>query len=67
MTSDTMLIVYLKETFINEFEDSAEEPVSEPSNEDQGNIEAAAAIKGPDNLYPYDKATYTIDNTLNGT
>jgi hypothetical protein len=66
MTSDTMLIVYLKEAFINEFED-AEGVAEDSSDEIQDEIIDAAAIQGPDSLYPYDSGIYTIENNLDGT
>jgi len=66
MTSDTMLIVYLKETFINEFED-AEGAAQGSSDETQEDITGARAIQGKDSLYPYDIATYTIEEGLEGT
>lgn len=52
VTSDTLLLVYLKETFINEFEDedsSDIEPEPEPT-----------LISGKDSLYPYDTAVYQV-------
>lgn len=66
MTSDTMLIVYLKETFINEFED-AEGAAQGSSDETQEDITGARTIQGKDSLYPYDIATYTIEEGLEGT
>ena len=69
ITSDTMLIVYLKETFTNEFD-----PVTntipedeESSNENNETPIDVAAINGPDELYPFDRGTYTIVNSLGGS
>lgn len=69
LSSETMLIVYMKETFTNEFdpvtnttiEDNAETPEIEVPSV------GSAAIKGLDSLYPFDKAIYTIENADNGT
>lgn len=65
LTSDTMLIVYLKETFINEFADAAEEEQTEAEEENsEVNI---SAIQGLDNVYPFDTIVYTIEGYENGT
>ena len=56
ITSDTMLIIYLKETFINEFEDKQSEEVN---NEEQ-EIITDKYIEGKNILYPFDIATYNI-------
>ena len=70
ITSDTMLIVYLKETFVNEFEpvtnEIAEEPVPETPTETPEEPIVVAAINGKDSLYPFDKAIYSIENAENG-
>lgn len=70
ITSDTLLMVYLKEAFINEFADPAEnaqpgDQETEPSTEPQE--PAVAAIIGLDSVYPFDTLTYTIENATNGT
>lgn len=78
ITSETMLIIYLKETFINEFAD--EEPTddetpsegddTEPGDgDDQGQDEEIAAIVGKDVVYPFDKTSYTLgdENITGGT
>lgn len=71
ITSDTMLIVYLKETFRNEFEPveniggnaaTGDEEPTEPIDEPSG----VPAIQGNDSLYPFDTAIYTIENAENG-
>ena len=70
LNSDTMLIVYLKETFINEFD-----PVTNTTDEAGGDTPdepdtpeiGVPAIIGSSELYPFDKATYTIENAEDGT
>lgn len=68
ITSDTMLIVYLKETFTNEFDPVTN--TTDPENTNESGLEDtssdAAAIIGSDELYPFDKASYTISNADNG-
>ncbi len=67
ITADTMLIIYLKEAFINEFaetESGESTEIEKPSTEIPG-VEAAAII-GPNELYPFDNKTYTIQNVDNG-
>lgn len=63
LTSDTMLIVYLKEAFINEFADAAQNNTN-PDKEDEV---PTSAIVGPNSLYPFDTATYTIEGVNAGT
>jgi len=72
ITSDTMLIIYLKETFTNEFdpvtnntEDGADAGQGSQDESEQG-LSDAAAIIGSNELYPFDKAKYTIQNAENG-
>lgn len=69
--SDTMLIVYLKETFTNEFDPvtntTAEEPGQGSQTEIEEPINMDPAIKGKDSVYPFDKVTYTIENAENGS
>ena len=66
-----MLIVYLKETFINEFDPVTNTIAEEPDQESQTEIEEPIsmdpAIKGKDSVYPFDKVTYTIENAENGS
>jgi DNA helicase HerA-like ATPase len=68
ITSDTMLIVYLKETFTNEFDpvtnttDDAETPDVNPVIDD-----ITAAIVGYDTVYPFDKVSYEIENASGGS
>ena len=70
ITSDTMLIIYLKETYINEFEPADNlNDAGVGSDENTENNEEpieAAAINGPDTVYPFDKIVYTIENAENG-
>lgn len=69
ITSDTMLIVYLRETYINEFEPvenlTAAAGQEEPTEGEEEQSDAAA-IQGNDSLYPFDTATYSIVNADNG-
>lgn len=58
-----MLIVYLKEAFINEFADAAQDNTN-PDKEDEV---LTSAIVGPNSLYPFDTATYTIEGVNAGT
>ena len=60
-----MLIVYLKETFINEFADAAEEEQTEA--EEENSEVSISAIQGLDNVYPFDTIVYTIEGYENGT
>ena len=68
LNSDTLLIVYLKEAFTNEFD-----PVTNTTDPDQPDVPGEndtptgiAAIKGPEELYPFDRASYIIENADNG-
>lgn len=61
ITSETMLIVYLKETFTNEFEDAAADDSSDATEDTSTET---AAITGKDSLYPFDSATYSIDESM---
>ena len=68
ITSDTMLIIYMKETFVNEFEPAANAeatpevtPIAPEETQDD-----TAAIIGKDELYPFDKSKYSIRNAVNG-
>ena len=70
ITSETLLMVYLKEAFINEFADPAEnaqpgDQETEPSTEPQE--PAVVAIQGLDAMYPFDTANFTIDSEQEGT
>jgi len=63
VTSDTLLIVYLKETFINEFDTEPETVTPEPEPTEPT---LDPYIEGPDSVYPFDKKEYTIHNAANG-
>jgi len=67
LSSDTMLIVYMKETFINEFDPVTNTTDEENLTEPDSPVIGVPAIKGYDSLYPFDKATYTIENAAGGT
>ena len=62
-----MLIVYMKETFINEFDPVTNTTDEEKLTEPDSPVIGVPAIKGYDSLYPFDKATYTIENAVDGT
>ena len=63
LTSDTMLIVYLKETFINEFADAGPD---NPIEDDDIPETPTSAIQGLDEVYPFDNVTYTIETEQEG-
>ena len=68
ITSETMLIIYLKETFTNEFEPASNNTAAaqeEDSSETEEN-DTAIIIEGPDSAYPFDELDYTIKNANNG-
>lgn len=65
MSSEGIIIVYLKEWYRNSIADAKVE-------EDAGKVdpiipEDEPSIEGPTAVYPYDKKTYTIRNAENGT
>ena len=65
ISSEGIIIVYLKEWYQNSIADAKAE-------EDAGKVdpiipEDAPSIEGPTIVYPYDKKTYTIRNAENGT
>ena len=75
ITSETMLIIYLKETFTNEFAETESSDDETPSGDDDqssdddlypsddDDIETAAII-GKDVVYPFDKTSYTLGNEV---
>lgn len=67
LTSDTMLIVYLRETFINEFEDAAGNKTPTENNKSENQEISVPAIQGLDSVYPFDTVVYTIQGYENGT
>ena len=60
ITSDTMLIIYLKEAFTNEFEPVPNEQDEQEQDED------TSLIIGPDAVYPFDSALYDVAEGING-
>lgn len=60
ITYKTMLVIYLKETFINEFEDSNTETDIDNDSEGENDI-PVIKIKGKDFVYPYDTVEYLIN------
>ena len=66
ITSETMLIIYLKETFINDMEDAAASASQETLPEPTETPSEAPAIKGSLTIYPFDTKIYTIENAENG-
>ena len=73
ITSDTMLIVYLKEAFTNEFEENEnvleETQINNTEEEEENNnneIILTPYIDGADFGYPFDTLTYSIKNADNG-
>jgi hypothetical protein len=68
ISSETLLIVYLKETFTNEFDpvtNTTKPENTEPSGDEP--IIGTATIIGKDQLYPFDKASYAIENAEGGS
>jgi len=70
ITSDTLLIIYLKETFTNEFEDAAAAeivtPTPTPTPEESDEPELSVTIEGDSLAYPFDKKVYNIKNANGG-
>lgn len=66
MSSDGIIIVYLKEWYQNSIQ---EEKDKEDAAAEVSSVitENEAAIIGPTAVYPYDKKTYTIQNAEGGT
>lgn len=71
ITSDTMLIIYLRETFTNEFEpvdnnntieNNSQEEIENENNE----LNIEPTIIGQDIVSPFDNVVYTIENAENG-
>lgn len=66
MSSEGIIIVYLKEWYQNSIEKAkAEEDAA--AEVTSITTEGEPAIEGPTAVYPYDKKTYTIKNAENGT
>ena len=68
ITSETMLIIYLKETFTNEFEPVPNNAaaVSADGSSEVEDDDTRVMIEGPDSAYPFDELEYKIKNTDNG-
>ena len=68
LSSPTMLIIYLKETFTNEFDPVTNELDKEENSsiEEQPSLDLQPTIKGKDEVYPFDTAEYTINNISGG-
>lgn len=62
LASDTMLIVYLKETFINGYAGTDQSN----STEIEETESSTSAIQGLDSMYPFDTATYNIQDATGG-
>ena len=71
ITSDTMLIIYLKETFTNEFEpvdnnNTIENNSQEETENENNELNIEPMIIGQDIVSPFDNVVYTIENAENG-
>ena len=71
ITSDTMLIIYLKETFTNEFEpvdnnNTIENNSQEETENENNELNIEPMIIGQDIVSPFDSVVYTIENAENG-
>jgi hypothetical protein len=71
ITSDTMLIIYLKETFTNEFEpvdnnNTIENNSQEETENENSELNIEPMIIGQDIVSPFDSVVYTIENAENG-
>ena len=65
MSSDGIIIVYLKEWYNNTIAEEKEKEDAESAIEDPVSV-VLPAIIGPTAVYPYDKKTYTIENAEGG-
>ena len=65
ITSETMLIIYLKEAFINEF-DPVINTTNEENNSQETDVDMEYTILGEDTVNPFDKVVYTIENIEGG-
>lgn len=71
ITSDTMLIIYLKETFTNEFEpvdnnNTIENNSQEETENENNELNIEPMIIGQDIVSPFDSVVYIIENAENG-
>jgi hypothetical protein len=60
-----MLIIYLKEAFINEF-DPVINTTNEENNSQETDVDMEYTILGEDTVNPFDKIVYTIENIEGG-
>ena len=68
MSSDGIIILYLKEWYQNSIEQAKEEEdIKTTANVTSVVNNNEPLIDGPISVYPYDKKTYTIKNAENGT
>ena len=68
ITSETMLIIYLKEAFTNEFEPVLNLDGDENNSEEEQQIEEPVVdIIGPSEVYPFDEVEYQTKNIIGGT
>ena len=65
ITSETMLIIYLKEAFINEF-DPVINTTNEENSSQETDVDMEYTILGEDTVNPFDKVVYTIENIEGG-
>lgn len=66
ITSETMLIIYLKETFANEFESAGNAAAASNETSSEVQDDNMAYIDGPDSAYPFDELDFKIKNANNG-
>ena len=73
ITSETMLIIYLRETFTNEFEPvdnnntiDDNNSQEENNNDENNELNIEPMIVGSDTVSPFDNASYIIENAGNG-
>ena len=64
ITSDTMLIIYLKEAFTNEFEPVPN--IGEDTDDSSEGGDNNEQIIGPDSCYPYDTVSYSLAEGISG-
>ena len=67
ITSDTMLIIYLKETFTNEFEPIPNAAAASEETSSEVQDDNTVIIEGPDSAYPFDELSFEIKNANNGS
>ena len=65
MSSEGIIIIYLKEWYQNSIEKAREEEIETENN--PVIVKGEPYIEGPTTIYPYDKGIYTIKNAKDGT